>query len=138
MLTDRAALDRTSGPRDDPLHHVARYLVDRSQLLKGTTTLLVLGVLRDRELYGYEIAQRIRERSGAVISPGEGWLYPALHRLEEQGLLDATWREGGPGPRRRYYRLTAKGRRALDAQLREWETFAQSVRLVTDTAAANG
>jgi PadR family transcriptional regulator PadR len=112
--------------------------LDRSQLLKGTTTLLVLGVLRETELYGYEIAQRIRERSGAVISPGEGWLYPALHRLEEQGLLEATWRDGGPGPRRRYYAITKQGVEALDAQLREWETFAESVRLVTDLAAANG
>lgn len=111
--------------------------MDRSQLLKGTTTLLVLGVLRETELYGYEIAQRIRERSGAVISPGEGWLYPALHRLEEQGLLEATWRNGGPGPRRRYYRLTATGEHALDAQLREWEAFAQSVRLVTNGLAAD-
>ena len=68
--------------------------------MTGTTSLLILDVLRETELYGYEIAQRIRERSGAVISPGEGWLYPALHRLEARGLLDATWRDGGPGPRR--------------------------------------
>jgi PadR family transcriptional regulator PadR len=112
--------------------------MDQSQLLKGTTSLLILGVLRETELYGYEIAQRIRERSGAVISPGEGWLYPALHRLEAQGLLEATWRDGGPGPRRRYYQITHRGIEALDAQAREWETFAQSVRLVTGTAPANG
>jgi PadR family transcriptional regulator PadR len=112
--------------------------VDRSQLLKGTTTLLILGVLRETELYGYEIAQRIRERSGDVISPGEGWLYPALHRLEAQGLLDATWREGGLGPRRRYYRITRRGVEALEAQATEWETFALSVRLVAGTAPANG
>ena len=112
--------------------------MDRSQLLKGTTSLLILGVLRETELYGYEIAQRIRERSGAVISPGEGWLYPALHRLEAQGLLDATWRDGGPGPRRRYYRITRRGIEALEAQAREWETFAHSVRLVAGTAPANG
>lgn len=112
--------------------------MDRSQLLKGTTTLLVLGVLREAELHGYEIAKRIRERSGAVISPGEGWLYPALHRLEERGHLEATWRDGEAGPRRRYYRITGKGIDALDAQMREWERFAESVRLVTDTAAADG
>jgi PadR family transcriptional regulator PadR len=112
--------------------------MDQSQLLKGTTSLLILGVLRETELYGYEIAQRIRERSGAVISPGESWLYPALHRLEAQGLLEATWRDGGPGPRRRYYRITHRGIEALDAQAREWETFAQSVRLVTGSAQANG
>jgi PadR family transcriptional regulator PadR len=105
--------------------------VDRSQLLKGTTALLILGVLKDGELYGYEIAQRIRERSAAFIDPGEGWLYPALHRLEKQGALQASWREGGLGPRRRYYRITDGGLRMFDAQSAEWEQFAHSVRLVT-------
>jgi PadR family transcriptional regulator PadR len=102
--------------------------VDRSQLLKGTTSLLILAVLRETELYGYEIAQRIRERSGAVISPGEGWLYPALHRLEGQGFLEADWRD----------RITHRGIDALDAQAQEWETFAQSVRLVTGVVPSRG
>src|SRR5450756_1268526 len=105
--------------------------MSRSQLLKGTTTLLVLAVLREGELYGYEIAARIRERSGAFIEPGEGWLYPALHRLEAQGALEASWREGGIGPRHRYYRLTRKGTSMLDAEAREWDAFSRSVRLVT-------
>ncbi len=69
----------------------------KAQLLKGTTTLLVLSVLRDGELYGYEIAQRIRERSGSLIDAGEGWLYPALHRLEADGSLEATWRDSDIG-----------------------------------------
>ncbi len=112
--------------------------MDRSQLLKGTTTLLILGVIREDELYGYEISQRIRERSGAVITPGEGWLYPALHRLEAQGLLEATWRDGGIGPRRRYYRITKLGRELLEEHAAEWETFARSIRLVTGQATANG
>src|SRR5664279_996909 len=99
----------------------------RSQLLKGTTNLLVLAVLREGELYGYEIAARIRERSGAFINPGEGWLYPALHRLETEGALEASWRMSEIGPRRRYYRLTREGTRMLDAQTSEWESFARSV-----------
>lgn len=103
----------------------------RSQLLKGTTTLLVLAVLREGELYGYEIAARIRERSGAFIDPGEGWLYPALHRLEMEGALEATWRDSEIGPRRRYYRLTSKGTRKLAAQASEWDSFARSIRRVT-------
>ena len=107
----------------------------RSQLLKGTTTLLILAILRDDELYGYEIAARIRERSGAFIDPGEGWLYPALHRLETGGALEATWRESEIGPRRRYYRLTRQGSRMLDAQTSEWEAFARSVGRVTRSAA---
>ncbi len=111
--------------------------MDRSQLLRGTTALLILGVLKDGELYGYEIAQRIRERSAAFIDPGEGWLYPALHRLEKQGALQGSWRDGGPGPRRRYYQITAAGLQMFNAQSAEWEQFAQSVRLVT-VGAPNG
>ncbi len=94
-------------------------------------------MLRDGELYGYEIAQRIRERSGSFLDPGEGWLYPALHRLEVEGALTATWREGERGPRRRYYSLTAKGLRMLTASEREWEAFARSVRRVTRARAAD-
>jgi len=103
----------------------------RSQLLKGTTSFLVLGVLREGELYGYEIAARIRERSGSFIDPGEGWLYPALHRLEMAGALEASWREGGIGPRRRYL-PTHPGGHADGSTQRpaEWESFARSVRLV--------
>jgi DNA-binding PadR family transcriptional regulator len=111
--------------------------MDRSQLLKGTTALLILGVLKDGEFYGYEIAQRIRERSAAFIDPGEGWLYPALHRLEKQGALQGTWRDGGLGPRRRYYHITESGLRMFAAQSAEWGQFAESVRLVT-AGATNG
>ena len=60
-------------------------------LLKGTLPLLVLSVLREEELYGYEIAQRIRDRSGDLFAPSEGSLYPTLHRLERDGALSATW-----------------------------------------------
>jgi PadR family transcriptional regulator PadR len=98
-----------------------------SQLLKGTTTLLVLSVLRDGELYGYEIAQRIRERSGGTITPSEGSLYPALHSLESDGALQATWRETGKGPRRRYYRITPSGSALLTEHEAEWASFAMSV-----------
>ena len=110
----------------------------RSQLLKGTTALLVLGVLRDGELYGYEIGARIRQRSGTLIEPGEGWLYPALHRLEAEGALEASWREGDLGPRRRYYRITAAGLRLLAEQEREWDAFTRSVRRVTRGEVADG
>jgi len=99
----------------------------RTQLLKGTTPLLVLTVLRDRELYGYEIAQRIRERSGGAFAPSEGSLYPALHALEAEGALQADWRESDKGPRRRYYRLTDKGGTLLAEHEAEWASFARGV-----------
>ena len=99
----------------------------RAQLLKGTTPLLVLTVLKDGELYGYEIAQRIRERSGGAFTPSEGALYPALHALEADGALEASWRDGGRGPRRRYYRITKAGLGLLAQHAQEWATFSLSI-----------
>jgi PadR family transcriptional regulator PadR len=99
----------------------------RGQLLKGTTPLLVLSVLRDGELYGYDIAQRVRERSGGAFAPSEGSLYPALHALEAEGALEATWRESDKGPRRRYYRITPKGEGLLADHQAEWAAFSVGV-----------
>jgi PadR family transcriptional regulator, regulatory protein PadR len=99
----------------------------RDQLLKGTTPLLVLAVLRDGERYGYEIAQRVRERSGGAFAPSEGSLYPALHALEADGALLATWRKGDKGPRRRYYRITPNGGALLEEHEAEWAAFSQGV-----------
>ncbi len=101
----------------------------RGQLLKGTTPLLVLTVLREGELYGYEIAQRIRERSGGAFAPSEGSLYPALHALESDGALVANWRESDRGPRRRYYAITDKGQAMLAEHEAEWESFARAMSL---------
>jgi PadR family transcriptional regulator PadR len=95
----------------------------RAQLLKGTTTLLVLTVLRDGELYGYEIAQTIRDRSGGAFIPSEGALYPALHALEADGALEASWRESDRGPRRRYYKITKAGLGMLEDHAQEWAAF---------------
>jgi PadR family transcriptional regulator PadR len=86
-------------------------------------TLLVLTVLRDGELYGYEIALRIRERSGGAFAPSEGSLYPALHALEADGALEASWRDSDRGPRRRYYKITKTGLGMLEAHAEEWATF---------------
>jgi len=106
-----------------------------SQLLKGTTPLLILTVIGDGELYGYDIAQRIRERSGGAFAPSEGSLYPALHRLEADGALEATWQAGERGPRRRYYRLTAKGRGLLAESRDRFAAFVSGVRGITAGAA---
>ena len=95
----------------------------RSQLLKGTVPFLILSVVGDQELYGYDIAKRIRDRSGAFLAPSEGSLYPALHRLERDGAVVAVWRESDVGPRRRYYRLTPAGKRQLADARAEWDAF---------------
>ncbi len=102
-----------------------------AQLLKGTTPLLVLTVISDGELYGYEIAQRIRENSGGAFAPSEGSLYPALHRLEADGALTGTWRASDRGPRRRYYRITKKGQGLLAENRDRFAAFIAGVRGVT-------
>jgi DNA-binding PadR family transcriptional regulator len=84
-------------------------------------------VLRDGELYGYEIAMRIRERSGGAFAPSEGSLYPALHALEANGALQASWRESDRGPRRRYYKITKAGLGMLEAHAEEWATFSMGM-----------
>jgi PadR family transcriptional regulator, regulatory protein PadR len=99
----------------------------RAQLLKGTTTLLVLTVLRDGELYGYEIALRIKDRSGGAFVPSEGSLYPALHALEAEGALQATWRASDRGPKRRYYEITKSGLGMLEEHAQEWAAFSRSM-----------
>lgn len=110
----------------------------QAQLLKGTLPLLVLATLRDGELHGYEIARRIRARSGDAFTLSEGSLYPALHRLETDGALEATWREGEAGPRRRYYRLTRSGAVALERAEREWATFSSGVSQVALGGSTDG
>lgn len=99
----------------------------RSQLVRGATPMLVLAVLRDQELYGYQIAHEIRERSGGAFAPSEGSLYPALHRLEADGALTAIWRDSDRGPRRRYYQITKEGGATLAAQEREWAQLSRGV-----------
>lgn len=109
-----------------------------SPLLKGTMPLLILSVVRHQELYGYEIAQRIASGSGSLFSPSEGALYPALHKLEADGALEATWRDSDRGPRRRYYRITPRGVGRLAEHEAEWETVAHGITRLTAGGHAGG
>ena len=109
-----------------------------AELQKGTTPLLVLSVIGDGELYGYDIARRIHERSGGAFAPSEGSLYPTLHRLEADGALEATWRAGEQGPRRRYYRLTERGQRLLADNLAQWSAFSRGIARVARPDVSGG
>lgn len=100
-----------------------------SELVKGSTELLVLSLLRGRRLHGYEIIKEIRARSGGHLRVGEGSLYPLLHRLERDGLVVAEW-GGLPTRDRRYYRLTARGEAALDERQAEWRRHVLAVERV--------
>jgi PadR family transcriptional regulator, regulatory protein PadR len=90
------------------------------EFLKGSIRLLLLSLLSRGEMYGYEILQEASRRSANAFALKEGTLYPALHHLEKKGLIRATWRTGDNGRERKYYSLTAKGRKAAQEYERQW------------------
>ena len=98
----------------------------RADLVRGHLDGLLLAVLAEAPGHGYEIAQRLTRRSGGELGVNEGSLYPALHRLERTGLVESSWSIAA-GRRRRIYRLTAAGRRAVKRSQEEWRTFATAV-----------
>jgi transcriptional regulator len=92
-------------------------------LRKGTADLLILALVEERDRHGYEIARLIEERSGGDISFHVASLYPTLYRLERRGLIVGRWVEREGERRRRFYKLTAKGRGVLADERRSWRTF---------------
>ncbi len=96
------------------------------EALKGHLDLLLLAVLEKGPAHGYVIIDMLRERSAGTFDLPEGTVYPALHRLEEDGLLSSQWSETG-GRRRRVYQLTFQGSQALAARQEEWKRFAKAV-----------
>ncbi len=96
----------------------------RSQWLKGILDLCVLGILVDGEAYGYEIAGRLAEQGIGEVKGGT--LYPALAKLEDDGHVIATWREGDGGPNRKYYRITRAGTTFLNLESAGWQALADS------------
>jgi PadR family transcriptional regulator, regulatory protein PadR len=100
---------------------------------------LVLGVLQDGALHGYEITRRINERGGAAVRIKEGQLYPILHRLESEGRVSAVWIPQEGKPARKVYRLTDEGKRILENKRTAWAEFVASVSsLLTPTTAKEG
>jgi transcriptional regulator len=97
---------------------------------QGTLELLVLRLLSSGNLNGWDIMQRIQLISGEVLSVTPGSLYPALHRLEARGLISAAWRPSDNNRKAKFYELTARGRKQLDAQRKQWEQFSAAVALI--------
>jgi len=93
------------------------------ELKRGSTEVLILALLEDRQRHGYEIGRLIGERSDGAISFHVASLYPTLYRLEDKGLIDGRWVEKAGQRRRRYYRLTPAGRKMLASQRTTWQTF---------------
>ena len=98
----------------------------KADTLKGHLDALVLAVLADEPLHGYAVIEALRRRSEGAFELAEGTLYPVLHRLEADGLLASSWSEAA-GRRRRVYRLTRNGRRALARRREEWSSFVRAV-----------
>jgi PadR family transcriptional regulator PadR len=93
------------------------------ELVKGSTSLLLLQLLDERDMYGYEIVKELEKRSGNEFSFKEGTLYPALHKLEKQEYIECYWREQEKGPARKYYQITEAGRDMLHERTEEWHNF---------------
>jgi len=98
-----------------------------SQLLAGTLEMLVLQVVSPEPSYGYAITQEVQQRSRGYLELKEGSLYPALHRMEREGLIESYWVDAGPKRRRKYYRVTASGLAVLEAKQSEWKRFSAAV-----------
>jgi PadR family transcriptional regulator, regulatory protein PadR len=96
-------------------------------LLPGTLDLLILRTLQTASLHGWAISERIQQISEDVLQINQGSLYPALHRLEHKGWIDAEWAVSELGRRAKYYRLTASGRKRLAVEAGEWERMAAAI-----------
>jgi transcriptional regulator len=97
------------------------------ELKRGSAELMILSLLEERERHGYELAQLIEQRSDGAISFHVASLYPTLYRMEDRKLLEGRWVEKAGQRRRRYYRVTAAGRKALKAHRTVWEEFFQGL-----------
>lgn len=93
------------------------------ELVKGSTSLLLLQLLEERDMYGYELVKELEKRSGNEFSVKEGTLYPALHKLEKQEYIECYWKEQEKGPSRKYYRITDAGKDILLEKTHEWDHF---------------
>lgn len=101
------------------------------ELKKGSAELLVLSLVEDRARHGYEISKLIESRSEGALTFNVASLYPMLYRLEGRGWIQGRWVEKPSQRRRRYYRITASGRKVLSSQRQGWRQFAEAMRRIT-------
>jgi transcriptional regulator len=105
-----------------------------TDLVQGTLDLLILKILALEPMHGWAIAQRIRQMSNEVLQVGQSALYPALHKLEQQGWIEAEWKVSENNRRARYYSLTRAGRNALAEESVRWERLSAAISLIVRTA----
>jgi len=107
---------------------------DKSDLLQGTLDMLILKIVALGPIHGYGISLRIRQISKKVLFVQQGSLYPALHRLEKRGWLASDWGESDNGRQAKFYKLSAKGRKQLQAEESNWRRLAGAVTQILQTA----
>jgi PadR family transcriptional regulator, regulatory protein PadR len=105
-----------------------------TDLVQGTLDLLILRVIALEPMHGWAIAQRIRQMSNDQLRVGQSALYPALHKLEQQGWIEAEWALSENNRRAKYYKLTAAGRKALKAETAQWERLSAAISLIVTPA----
>jgi len=105
-------------------------LTKPADLVQGTLDLLILRLIALEPMHGWAIAQRIRQMSNEQLRVGQSALYPALHKLEQQGRIEAEWALSENNRRAKYYKLTAAGRRALKSETAQWERLSTAISLV--------
>ena len=105
-----------------------------TDLVQGTLDLLILKTIAPEPMHGWAIAQRIRQMSNDVLLVGQSALYPALHKLEQQGWIEAEWKLSENNRRAKYYALTRAGRKALALETRQWERLSAAISLIVSKA----
>ena len=97
------------------------------ELLKGSTTVLILSLLNRKDMYGYEMIKEMEERSKNIFSFKEGTLYPILHSLENENYIEAYWDSSNGNRKRKYYKITTAGKKVLIEKEKEWKLFSSTV-----------
>jgi PadR family transcriptional regulator PadR len=101
-----------------------------TDLVQGTLDLLLLKILALAPLHGWAVGQRLHQVSGGVLQVSDGSLYPALHKLEQEGRITAEWKTSELGRRAKFYRLTPLGRRQLEVEARDWQRLSSAIHQV--------
>ena len=100
------------------------------ELMKGSTSILILSLLENEDMYGYQISQLLKEKSESVFELKEGTLYPMLHGLENENAIEAYWFDADNGRRRKYYKITQRGKKLLEQKKEEWRVYTDAVNSV--------
>lgn len=108
-------------------------MTTKADILQGTLDMLVMRAVADEALHGYALVHRLRLISGERLHIPQGSLYPALHRLENQGMLKSYWAPTATGRDAKFYKLTAKGKKRLESDVAEWKELSTAIAMVLGT-----